>query len=82
MYKGYSTNHHDLNIDVCKELRKIVKDNLRLLGYDVQKLEEQILSPRLDGDDMIPCKIILHLYNEEAENTESQKRMLTQEMIP
>jgi DNA polymerase I len=57
-YKGYSTNYQDLNIDVYKlELWKIVKDILRLLGYDIQKLEEQILSPRvLDRDDIIACK--------------------------
>ena len=42
-YKGYSTNYQDLNIDVYKqELWKIVKDILRLLGYNIQKLEEQI----------------------------------------
>ena len=57
-YKGYSTNYQDLNIDVYKlELWKIVKDILGLLGYDIQKLEEQVFSPRvLDGDDMIACK--------------------------
>lgn len=57
-YKGYSTNYQDLNIDVYKlELWKIVKDILGLLGYDIQKLEEQVFSPRvLDGDYMIACK--------------------------
>ncbi|MGB7956754.1 MAG: DNA polymerase domain-containing protein [Candidatus Nitrosopolaris sp.] len=57
-YKGYSTNYHDLNIEVYKlELWKIVKDILRLLGYDIQKLEEQILSTSvLDRDDIIACK--------------------------
>jgi hypothetical protein len=35
-YKGYSTNYQDLNIDVYKqELWKIVKEILRLLGYNV-----------------------------------------------
>jgi hypothetical protein len=57
-YKGYSTNYQDLNIDVYKlELWKIVKDILRLLGYDIQKLEEQIFSTRvMDGGDMIAYK--------------------------
>ena len=42
-YKGYSTNYQDLNIDVYKqELWKIVKDILKLLGYNIQKLEAQI----------------------------------------
>src|SRR5919106_4963109 len=42
-YKGYSTNYQDINIDVYKqELWKIVKEILKLLGYNIQKLEEQI----------------------------------------
>ena len=42
-YKGYSTNYQDLNIDVYKiELWKLIKDVLRLLNCDIQKLEEQI----------------------------------------
>jgi hypothetical protein len=57
-YEGYSINNQDLNIDVYKlELWKIVKDILRLLGCEIQKLEEQIFSlGMLDGDEMIACK--------------------------
>ena len=41
-YRGYSTNYQDLDIDVYKiELWKLIKDVLRLLNCDVQKLEEQ-----------------------------------------
>jgi DNA polymerase, archaea type len=60
-YKGYSTNYQDLNIDVYKrELWKVVKDILRLLGYNIQKLEEQIFPEMIveEKDDtiMIPIK--------------------------
>jgi DNA polymerase, archaea type len=42
-YKGYSINYQDLDIDVYKvELWKLIKDVLRLLDCDVQKLEEKI----------------------------------------
>jgi DNA polymerase I len=64
-YKGYSTNYHDLNIDVYKqELWKIVKDILKLLGYNIQKLEVQIfpeiIMEERDADIMpIPIKIKL-----------------------
>lgn len=52
-YKGYSTNYQDLNIDVYKlELWKIVKEVIRLLGYDIQKLEDQIF-PKTIEDDVI-----------------------------
>jgi DNA polymerase elongation subunit (family B) len=41
-YKGYSTDYRDLNVDVYKqELWKIVKEILRLQGYDIKKIEEQ-----------------------------------------
>jgi DNA polymerase, archaea type len=42
-YKGYSTNYQNLNVDVYKEeLWKLVKDILKLQGYDILKLEDQI----------------------------------------
>ena len=50
-YKGYSTNHRDLNIDVYKEeLWKIVKEILMLQGYDTQRLEDQIFADVLEDD--------------------------------
>ena len=50
-YKGYSTNYQDLDIDVYKiELWKLIKDVLRLLDYDIQKLEDQIV-PSITEDD-------------------------------
>ena len=55
-YKGYSTNYQDLNIDVYKqELWKIVKEILKLLGYNIQKLEEQIFPEMImkEGDDIM-----------------------------
>jgi DNA polymerase elongation subunit (family B) len=54
-YKGYSTNYQDLNIDIYKEeLWKLVKDILRLLGHDIQKLEDQIFQEVVDeGDDVM-----------------------------
>jgi hypothetical protein len=52
-YKGYSTNYQDLNIDVYKvELWKLVKEVLRLLDYDIQKLEEQIFPTIIEDDDV------------------------------
>ena len=49
-YKGYSTNYQDLNIDVYKiELWNLIKDVLRLLNCDVQKLEEQVF-PTISED--------------------------------
>ena len=42
-YKGYSTNYQDLDIDIYKiELWKLIKDLLRLLDCNIQKLEGQI----------------------------------------
>jgi hypothetical protein len=42
-YKGYSTDYQDLNIDIYKiELWNIVKEVVRLLDCDVQKLENRI----------------------------------------
>jgi DNA polymerase I len=61
-HKGYSTNYQDLNIDVYKqELWKIVREILRLLGYNIQKLEEQIFPEMImeEGDEdimMMPIK--------------------------
>jgi DNA polymerase, archaea type len=55
-YKGYSTNYQDLNIDVYKqELWKVVKDILRLLHYNIQKLEYQIFPEMIteEKDDII-----------------------------
>jgi DNA polymerase elongation subunit (family B) len=53
-YKGYSTNYQDLNIDIYKqELWNIVKDILRLEGYDIQKLEDQIFCPDFTGYDVM-----------------------------
>jgi hypothetical protein len=62
-YKGYSTNYQDLNIDVYKvELWKLLKDVLRLLDCDVQKLEDQIfpaiIAEEDDNDDMTPFDTI------------------------
>jgi DNA polymerase, archaea type len=53
-YKGYSTNYQDLDIDVYKiELWKLMKDVLRLLNCDTQKLEEQIFPTTIDDDTMV-----------------------------
>ena len=50
-YKRYSTNYQDLDIDVYKlELWKLLRDVLRLLDCDVQKLEDQIF-PRIIEED-------------------------------
>ena len=51
-YKGYSTNYQDLNIDIYKvELWKIVKEILRLLDCDIQKLEDQIFLKFIEDDE-------------------------------
>jgi len=50
-YKGYSTNYQDLDIDVYKiELWKLIKDVLRLLDCDVQKLEDKIFLTNIEDD--------------------------------
>jgi hypothetical protein len=50
-YKGYSTNYQDLNVDVYKEeLWKLVKEILTLQGYDIQKLEDQILREEVEDN--------------------------------
>jgi len=52
-YKGYSTNYQDLNIDIYKlELWKLVKEVLRLLNCDVQKLEGQIFQTAIEEDNI------------------------------
>jgi DNA polymerase, archaea type len=89
-YKGYSTNYQDLNIDVYKqELWKIVKEILRLQGYDIQKLENQIFPEMIieEGDEdmmMIPiknkitnCKRKKYRNNKPAENVQEQNESLT-----
>jgi hypothetical protein len=89
-YKGYSTNYHDLNIDVYKqELWKIVKDILKLLGYNIQKLEVQIfpeiIMEERDADIMpIPiknkitnCNRKKYRNNKPAENVQEQNESLT-----
>ena len=51
-YSGYSTDYRDLNIDVYKiELWKLVREVLRLLDCDIQKLEDQIF-PTITEDDL------------------------------
>ena len=50
-YKGYSTNYQDLDIDIYKvELWKLIKGVLRLLDYDIQKLEDQIFPTIIEDD--------------------------------
>jgi DNA polymerase elongation subunit (family B) len=50
-YKGYSINYQDLDIDVYKvELWKLIKDILRLLDCDIQKLEDQIFPTTIEDD--------------------------------
>lgn len=52
-YKGYSIDCQDLNIDVYKlELWKLVKEVLRLLGCNRQKLEQQIFPTFIEDDDV------------------------------
>ena len=56
-YKDYSSNYQDLNIDVYKlELWNIVKEILRLLGYDIQSFEKQIFPhhEELENDYIFP----------------------------
>jgi hypothetical protein len=50
--RGYSTNYQDLDIDIYKiELWKLIKEVLRLLDYDIQKLEDQIFPTITEEDD-------------------------------
>lgn len=50
--RGYSTNYQDLDIDIYKiELGKLIKEVLRLLDYDIQKLEDQIFPTIIEEDD-------------------------------
>jgi DNA polymerase elongation subunit (family B) len=56
-YKDYSSNYHDLNIDVYKlELWNVVKEILRLLSYDIQTIEKQIFldDEELENDYVLP----------------------------
>jgi DNA polymerase I len=51
-YKGYSTNYQDLDINVYKiELWKLIKEVLRLLNCDIQKLEDQIFPTIIEEED-------------------------------
>ncbi|MGA9844686.1 MAG: DNA polymerase domain-containing protein, partial [Nitrososphaeraceae archaeon] len=51
-HKGYSTDYQDLNIDIYKlELWKLIKEILRLLDCDIQKLESQIFPLAFEDDD-------------------------------
>ena len=51
-YKGYSTNYQDLDVDIHKvELWKLIKEVLRLLDYDIKKLEDQIFPTIIEEDD-------------------------------
>ena len=48
-YKGYSTDYKDLNIDIYKlELWNLLKEILRLLDCDIQKLENEIFQPVIE----------------------------------
>ena len=49
-YKGYSTNYQDLNVDVYKEVWRLVNEILRLQGYDIQKLEDQIFREEVEDN--------------------------------
>jgi DNA polymerase elongation subunit (family B) len=56
-YKDYSSNYQDLNIDIYKlELWNVVKEILRLLGYDIQSIEKQIFpyDEELKNDYVLP----------------------------
>jgi DNA polymerase I len=75
-YKGYSSNYQDLNIDVYKqELWKIVKEILRLLGYNIQKLEEQIFPEIMikEDDDIM----MTHIKNNSITNRDRKKRLIS-----
>jgi uncharacterized protein related to proFAR isomerase len=51
-YKGYSINYQDLNIDIYRtELWNLIKEILRLLDCDVQKLEDQIFLTRIEEEE-------------------------------
>lgn len=51
-YKGYSTDYRDLNIDIYKaELRKLVREVLRLLNCDIQELEDKIFPITAQDED-------------------------------
>jgi hypothetical protein len=50
-YKGYSTNYQDLDIDIYRiELWKLIKNVLRLLDCDAQKLQDQIFVTDSEDD--------------------------------
>ena len=63
-YKGYSTNYQDLDIDIYKvELWKLIKEVLRLLDYDIKKLEEQIFPTIIEEDDIYDATLSNTIHN-------------------
>ena len=59
---GYSTNFQDLDIDLYKiELWKLVKEVLRLLGCDIQNLEDQLFPTIIE--DEIEVTVCGNIYN-------------------
>jgi DNA polymerase elongation subunit (family B) len=63
-YKGYSTNYRDLDIDIYKvELWKLIKEVLRLLDYDIKKLEDQIFPTIIEEDDIYDATLSNTIHN-------------------
>jgi hypothetical protein len=73
-YKGYSTNYQDLNIDVYKiELWKLIKEVLRLLDYDIQKLEDQIFPTIIEDEEMISGNAYANSINKKRDVNNRRK---------
>ena len=73
-YKGYSTNYQDLNVDIYKaELWNLIKEVLRLLNCDVQKLEAQIFPTGIgeENDDKYVTEAFDNIYRSKANKKKS-----------
>jgi DNA polymerase, archaea type len=77
-YKDYSSNYHDLNVDVYKlELWNVVKEILRLLSYDIQTIEKQIFpdDEELENDFVLPRndQTVVRRKHKDARSNQNQQ---------
>lgn len=82
-YKGYSTNYQDLDIDIYKlELWKLLRDVLRLLDCDVQKLEDQIFPTIIEDNDNYDATLSNSICNSNANKKNDANDRKAKKNIP
>jgi hypothetical protein len=83
-YKDYSSNYQDLNLDVYKlELWNVVKEILRLVGYDTQNMEKQIFpdDKELENDCILPRNSEAVISTKYSKNVKSNQNKQVNESL-